>query len=96
MQPLLFKSCVSALKMVYQKETATRVWSHDLLILAHMQVYSRKGKSLKVEQLFGVHIFGIHVHAIQFLSYVWRNRKKKKKKTKIEIFMFDFLDSEKD
>ena len=54
------------------------VWSHNLLILAHMELYPRKGKSLRAivwcaDQSFGVQINRLVsrslMYALQVLSY---------------------------
>ena len=42
-------------KRVYRKEIAC-VWGRNLLILAHIQLKLRKGRSLIVEELLGVQI----------------------------------------
>ena len=46
-------------KMAYRKATATRVLGHNSSILARMQLYSRKGRSLIVVNSFGVRIIRI-------------------------------------
>ena len=45
--------------MMYQKKTAMHVWSCNSSILACMQLLTRKGTSLVVEQSFGVQIICI-------------------------------------
>ena len=77
--------------MVDRKDTAMCIWIHNSPILAHMQLLPSKGKSLIVEQLFGVQI--AHIRCI-VLSYAQVKRRKKKEeeerraKPKFSCFLF--------
>ena len=72
---------VSTHKRSHGKETATHVWSCNLLILAFMQVYPRKERPLTVEHLFGVQIVSI---CHKLFELCMRERKERKIETKKE------------
>ena len=61
--------------MEYQKETVVPVWSHNSLILDHTQLLPGKGKSLIVEQFFGMQISCIHHTAFELCMKEKRNKK---------------------
>ena len=63
-------------KMAYRTAYMTSIWGHNLSILACMQLYSRKGRSLILVQSFGVRF--IHIHLLLF-ELCLREKKKKKK-----------------
>ena len=77
-------------KMAYKKVIVPCVWSHNLPILARMQLKPKKGTSLIVDHLFGVQI--ARIRRIVFELCMREKRKKKERKTNnIKIFTFDFL-----
>ena len=57
-----------------------RVWGHNLSILARMQLYPRKGRSLIVVDSFGVQI--IRIHRILFELCVMENKERKEEEEK--------------
>ena len=63
-------------KMAYRKATATRVLGHNLLILARMQLQPRKGRSLIVENSFGVRIVRIY-HMLLELCLMEKKKERK-------------------
>ena len=76
--------------MAYKKAAATRVWGHNLSILARMHLLPRKGRSLMVEHSLGVQI--IHIHHIHVLFELgMRKKKKKQKRTKSKFSSSIFL-----
>ena len=68
------------------------VWSNNSPILACMELYPRKRKSLIVVVRYEDCLYMPYRFCVMHEG----KERKKKEKSKIKIFMFDFLDSEKD
>ena len=82
---------VSTHKITYGKETVMHVWSHNLPILAHMQLQPIKVRSLTVE-----HSFGVQITRTLHIVFELCVKEKERKKNKTEICTFDFLKCEAD
>ena len=76
--------------MVYQKETAMHIWSHNSLILAHMQLQPRKGTSLIVEQSFGVQMICIHCAVFELCLREKKESKQEEQQQRNQNFHIQF------
>ena len=80
---------VSVHKRAYKEPTVKRVRGHHSMILACLQLYPRKGKSLTVKDLLGVQI--IHTLCTVFELCMKEKKKQGKKKKNNSKLKFSWL-----